>query len=130
MLARFRQFALQSPGHASAVYGLSISAGIFVVLLGFRNGFDVAMRTALVALVITFIGFRFGLIPSAQSAAASGRKAWRGRGGRFHGLAAGFLVGGFVSLAAVASLTAAVVATLAFVLTAGLAFYLGPRFRR
>ena len=129
MLASFRQFALRSPWHASAVYGLSISAGIFVVLVGFRNGFDVAIRTALVALVVTFIGFRFGLIPSGQSTAASGKKAWRGRGGRLHGLAAGLLVGGFVSLAAVASLIAAVVATLAFVLIAGLALYLGPRFR-
>jgi hypothetical protein len=130
MLARFRQSALQSPGHAAALYGLSISAAIFIVLLGFQNGFDVAIRTALVALVITFIGFRFGLIPPARSTAASARKAWLGRGGRLHGFAAGALVGGFVALAAVASLAAAVVATLAFVVTVGLVSYLSPRFRR
>jgi hypothetical protein len=40
MLARFRQSALQSPGHGAALYGLSISAAIFIVLLGFQNGFD------------------------------------------------------------------------------------------
>jgi lysylphosphatidylglycerol synthetase-like protein (DUF2156 family) len=58
MLTSFRQFTLRSPWHTSAVYGLSISAAIFLVLVGFRNGFDVAIRTALVALVIGgFVSF-------------------------------------------------------------------------
>ena len=122
MLAKFRQFALRSRWHTATVYGLSMSAAVFVVLAGFGNGLEVAVRVALVAFIVTLVGFRIGLIPSWPKGTRR-RRMWTGRGGRLHSLAAGFLVGGLVAFAAVDSLPAALVATLSFVLFAGLALY-------
>ena len=111
----------------AAVYGPCMSVGIFGALI--VNGFELALRTALVTLLVASIGTGLGLIPFTDARDTGGRKRWRGRGGRVHGLAAGTLVTVSVLLALVSTTAAAAVA-LTFVLVVGLALYVPPRLVR
>ena len=123
-----REFVRRSPWHMAAVYGPGMSAVVFGVLV-ITAGFAVALRTALVTVLITSVGAGLGLIPFTQATATDRRKLWLGRRGRFHGIAAGLLMGLSVSLAVI-STTAAAGMAVVFALVVGLAFYVAPRFLR